>query len=260
LREENNVGKKGGRGHLKREMAPSFWPIHRKEFAWTVKPSPGPHPIHQSLPLVVIVREMLGLAKTRKEAKKIISKGEILVDGKIRRDEHFPVGLMDAVSIPVLKGNYRVLPSAKGPFLHPIDEDEAKSKPCRIEDKKTLDEGHIQINLHDGRSFSVHVENPQTTAEDIYRTMDTLRISIPSQEILEYLRLGKDMTALFVDGNNTGKYGTIVSIEEQAGRKRRDLLVTIRNEKGETFQTILNYVFVVGDKTPRISLPNMEAK
>ncbi len=254
------MGKKGGSGHMKRETAPSFWPIHRKEFTWAVKPSPGPHPIHQSIPLVVIIREMLGLAKTRKEAKKIISQGKISVDGEVRQDEHFPAGLMDVVSIPVLKGNYRILPSAKGLFLHPIGEDEAKSKPCRIEDKKTLSKGYVQINLHDGRSFSVHVENPQNPAEDVYQTLDTLRISIPGQEILEHLRLGKDKMALFVDGNNMGKYGTIVSIEEQAGRKRRNLLVTIKNEKGEIFQTILDYAFIVGDKTPIISLPDMEGK
>ncbi|MEM2969939.1 MAG: S4 domain-containing protein, partial [Candidatus Bathyarchaeia archaeon] len=84
------MGKKGGKGHLKREAAPGFWPIHRKKYVWTIKPLPGPHPIHQCLPLTLVVREILGLAKTRREAKKIVSQGKILVDGRIIHNERFP--------------------------------------------------------------------------------------------------------------------------------------------------------------------------
>ncbi len=251
------MGKKGGSRHLKREAAPGFWPVHRKEFTWAIKPSPGPHPVHQSIPLAIVVREILGLAKTRQEAKKIISQGEILVDGKARRDEHFPAGLMDVISIPKLGTNYRILPSEKGLSLHPISEEEAKSKICRIEGKKYLKHGHVQIDLHDGRSILTHVEDPQSPAEDVYQTLDTLRITIPGQEILEHLKLGNEMLALLVDGVNRSKYGTITSIAEQAGQKRRGFLVAIKDANGGTFQTVLDYAFLVGDRAPRISLPRI---
>jgi small subunit ribosomal protein S4e len=252
------MGKKGGKHHMKRQAAPSFWPIHRKEFTWSVRPKPGPHPVHHCLPLAIAVREVLGLAKTRKEAKKIISQGKILVDGKVVKDEKFPIGLMDVVSIPELKMNYRVVPSAKGLILHPIKEDEAKFKMCRIDNKRTVGRGHIELNLHDGRNLIVDIEDPRKPEEDVYRTLDTVKISIPEQEILEHLKLQKGMLAAFADGHNIGKYGTITAIEEQTGQKRRNFLITINNEAGETFQTILNYAFVVGDKKPRISLPASE--
>ncbi|HDM89168.1 MAG TPA: 30S ribosomal protein S4e, partial [Candidatus Bathyarchaeota archaeon] len=113
------MGKKGGSLHLKREASPPFWPIHRKKFVWTVKPRPGPHPVSRCIPLLLIIRDILGFAETRKEAKKIISQGKILVDGRVRRDDRYPVGLMDVVSIPELKMNYRVLPFKKGLTLHP---------------------------------------------------------------------------------------------------------------------------------------------
>lgn len=61
------LGKKGGRRHLKRKPAPKTWPIHRKEQVWTIKPRPGPHPISRCLPLTLVVRDILGFAKTRKE-------------------------------------------------------------------------------------------------------------------------------------------------------------------------------------------------
>ena len=44
------MAKMGSRKHLKRFKAPEHWPIHPKEFTWTVKPSPGPHSIEGSLP------------------------------------------------------------------------------------------------------------------------------------------------------------------------------------------------------------------
>ena len=260
MKERVEMGRKGGSLHLKREAAPRLWPIHRKEFTWAVKPRPGPHPVHQCIPLIAIIREMLGLAKTRKEAKKIISQGKILVDGKVRRDGRFPAGLMDVVSIPELKRHYRILPSEKGLLLHPIDEDESKLKICRIENKNTLNSGHVQLDLHDGRNIMIHVENPRNPEEDVYGTLDTLKMSIPDQEILEHLKLGEEMLATFVDGNNIGKYGTITSIEEQTGRKRKDFLVAIEDEKGGIFRTILKYAFVVGDKAPRISLPSIDGE
>ena len=252
------MGRKGGSAHLKREMAPKFWPIHRKAFSWTVKPKPGPHPICQCVPLVIMVREMLGLAKTKKEARTIISQGKILVDGKIRSDEHFPMGLMDVVSIPEIKKDYRLLPSQKGLFLNPINADESKFKLCRIEGKETLDNGRTQLNLHDGRNLLIDAGNPKSSPEVVYRTLDVVKISLPEQEILERLKLEKGMLTLFAGGANIGKYGTITDINVQAGQKRGNSIVAIKSEDGETFQTTLNYAFVIGDKTPRISLRNVE--
>ena len=252
------MGKKGGSLHLKREVSPPFWPIHRKEFTWTVKPRPGPHPINRCIPLVLIVREILGLAKTRKEARKIISQGKIKVDGRVRRDDRFPAGLMDVVSIPDLKANYRILPSKKGLGLYPIDEKEAGFKLCRIENKTTVRGGHVQLNLHDGRNILIRVEDPAKAEEDKYRTLDTLMISVPDQEIIEHLRMEEGMLAILIDGKNIGKHGVISSIEEQPGRKRRRLLVNIEDEDGKIYQSILDYAFVIGDKTSRISLPTTE--
>jgi small subunit ribosomal protein S4e len=254
------MGKKGGKAHMKREAAPGFWPIHRKDFIWTIRPLPGPHPIHQSIPLVIMVREILGLAKTRKEAKKIVSQGKIHVDGRIIRDERFPVGLMDVVSIPEISENYRVVPSEKGLSLHQINAEEAKFKICRIENKRSLNNGNVELNLHDGRNLLIRVENPQKPEEDVYRTLDSLKIGIPKQEILEHVKLEKGMLATFADGSNIGKYGTVTLIEEQTGQKRKNFLITIQDEKGETFQTVLDYAFAVGGNKPKITLPSQEAQ
>lgn len=249
------MGKKGGRRHLKRKPAPKTWPIHRKEEVWTIKPTPGPHPISRCLPLALVVRDILGFAKTRKEAETIISQGRIKVDGKIRRKERFPIGLMDVISIPEIEKSYRILPSERGLMLHPIENEEAAFKICRIENKTTLKDGHVQLNLHDGKNIRVQVKDPLKPEEDIYKTLNSLKVSVPDLEVLEYMELAEGAPAIIVGGKNIGAYGKIVSIEERHGQKRRNFLVTIEDEKRNRFQTTLDFVFVVGSKIPSISLP-----
>jgi len=249
------LGRKGERGHLKRKPAPKMWPIHRKEAVWTVMPKPGPHSLSRSLPLVLIVRDMLKFAKTSKEAKDIISQEKITVNGKVRRDERFLVGLMDVISIVDAKKSYRVLPSGKGLFLHPIDSDEAAFKLCRIEDKTVVKAGNVHLDLHDGSSYLIKVSNPQNPEEDVYHTLDVLNLSVPDRELLGHTKLTVGAPAIVIGGKNMGKYGKVITIEKKPSKKRRDLLVTLKDINGDQFQTILNFVFILGDTEPSISLP-----
>lgn len=252
------MGRKGERGCLKRKPAPKMWPIHRKEAVWTVMPKPGPHIISRSLPLVLIVRDMLGFAKTAKEAKNIISNEKIMVDGKVRRDERFLVGLMDVISIVDAKKSYRVLPSGKGLVLHPIDAKEASFKLCRIENKHVVKDGNVHLDLHDGANSLIQVSNPQNPEEDTYHTLDVLKLSVPDRELLGHTKLAVGAPAIVIGGKNMGKSGKVVTIEKKPSKKRRDLLVTLEDTDGNQFQTILDFVFILGDTKPSISLPEVD--
>ena len=249
------MGKKGGRRHLKRKPAPEFWPIHRKETVWIVKPNAGPHSISHCIPLTIVLREILGVANTRSEVKTIIAEEKILVDGKVQREELFPTGLMDVVSIPDMEKWYRILPNEKGLFLHPIGKDEAAFKLCRIENKTVLPKGQIQLNLHDGRNLLIEIKDPNKPEEDVFNTLDTLKISLPTQEVLQHVKLAEGAAAIIVSGKNAGKHGKIVAIEQRQRQKRRNLLVTVEDESRNRFQTTVDYVLVVGEKQPVISLP-----
>jgi len=113
----------------------------------------------------------------------------------------------------------------------------------------------VQLNLHDGRNVLVSVKDPMKPEEDFYQTFDTVKISLPEQEVSEHIKLAEGAYALIVEGKNTGKHGKIVGIEKTAGQKRRSSLVTIENERGNRFQTTIDYVFAIGDAKPQISLP-----
>lgn len=248
------MGKKGGARHLKRMPAPAFWPIHRKEFRWVVKPKPGPHPIRQALPLLLVVRDILGFAKTKKEARSIISEGQMEVDGKIRREEKFPVGLMDVIRIPSAKKTYRMITTPeKGLTLHAVKAEEAGFKLCRIENKNTIKGGHIQLTLHDGRNILLKVKDPHKSTEDTYTPSDVLKFKVPSQEIIDHIKMGEGVSALVTGGKNIGRYGTITKIEQEAGP--HPAVVTIEDKAGDRFQATLNYIFAIGANKPWISMP-----
>ena len=252
------MGKKGGIKHLKRKPAPRVWSIERKKYTWIGKPSAGPHQTDQCITLTLGLRDLLGVAKTAKEAKTIVSQGKVQVDGKIRKDESYPAGLMDVVTLPDSSRSYRVLPSPKGLILHPIEKEEAGFKLCRIEEKNTVKNGHVQLDLHDGTNVLVRVADAKKPTEDTYHALDTVKIGLKERDVQVYMKLAKDVPVLLVGGKNVGKHGKIVEIEESKGQKRRELLVTVEDRNGNRFQTTMNFVFAVGETEPSISLPEVK--
>jgi len=246
------LGKKGKTARLKRKPAPAFWPIHRKELPWIVKPSSGPHSLAKCLPLAMILRDMLGVAQTRKEGKLILDQGKVLVDGKIRKQDDIPVGLMDIISIPDIGKYYRLMPSHKGLILNPISKEESNTKLVRVEDKTTVKNG-VQIALHDGSNLLVKVVDPKNPTEVNYETFDVLKIIYPEKQIVQTLKTKEGNIAIITGGKNIGKQGKIVEIEKTEAKKRRQALVLIEDSKGTRYQTILDFIFSIGETEPLIT-------
>jgi small subunit ribosomal protein S4e len=243
------MARKGGQRHLKRLASPAYWPIHRKEHPWAPKPTPGAHPASYSLPLDVVVRDELGLAKTRREVSRIVAAGRVKVDGRAKL-KNYPAGLMDVLEFADANLAYRMLPiKGKGLGLVKITKEEAKFKLCKILRKRTTPKGLTQIGTHDGRSLNFPATDPQSTA---FSTNDTLRISIPTQRVLNHMKFEKGNYALVTGGRNIGKCGKI--IELQAGTATRPAMVRIEDDAGTKFDTMANYTFVVGTDKPSIKL------
>ncbi|MCD6455915.1 MAG: 30S ribosomal protein S4e, partial [Methanophagales archaeon] len=168
--------------HQKRIAAPRSRRIERKTAYWTVKPRPGPHPGDRSVPLLLLVRDVLKLADNSREAKRVLNEGNIVVNGRVRKDHKFPVGVFDVLSIPVLKTNYIALLDEKGKLsLVKMTKEEASRKLCRVNDKRMLKEGTIQLNLHDGRNIL-----PGEKLGEQIKTHDSLLISLPDNKILQH--------------------------------------------------------------------------
>jgi len=249
------LAKKGGQSHLKRLAAPFGWPIHRKEAVWTFKPIPGPHKLGNYLPLAIVLRDILGYAKTTREVKYILSHGMVKVDGRVRRELRFPVGLMDVIEISETNEAFRVLPKVKKGFhLHPISGDEVNIKPLRIDNKTTVKNGHIQLNFHDGSNYLIKVSDPKKPVEDVYRVKDSVVISLEDKTIVNHIPLKENVLALTISGKNIGLWGKIESIEKRFGPYASTVTLR-RTDTDKTFQTALEYIFLIGINKPVISLP-----
>lgn len=211
---------------LKRIAAPSWWPIQRKthKFVTTVR---GPH--SEALPLQILIRDVLGLANTAREARNIINAGNVLVDGKIRKDVKFGVGPMDVIEIPIIKKSWRVVPRNGLTFIETSGND-AKLKICKIKDKKILKGGKIQLNLDDGKNI---------LNSEKYSTKDSLLIEIPTQKIIDNVKFEKGNLALVTAGK---KRGTLAKIKEIDYANAR---VWMEND-GVNFETPIKNVTMVG--------------
>jgi len=240
--------------HQKRLSAPKILPIPRKEHKFTVKTMPGPHPKERAIPLLIIVRDILKYCSTYREAKSIIARKEIYVDGRPIRHHQFPVGVMDVITVPRLKHAFRVLPTLGEKLtLHPIAEDEAQFKIVRINGKRLVKGGKLQLNSHDGRSFLFDLSDVRRDKKlKKYSVGDSLKISLPDQEILEHLPLKEGMFGLIVFGKNMGKVGKIEKITP--GTAFQKPLVTLSYD-GHEVTTLLEYMIIIGKDEPEITLP-----
>ncbi len=230
------------RKHLKRLPAPRTWTLSRKAQFWTLKPSPGPHSMEGSVPLGLILRDMLRVCDTAREAQHILNSREVLLDGRAIVNPKFPVGLMDVLSLAEVKAHYRMLINTRGRLaLIPLEAAEAKWKLCRIEDKTTVPGGKSQINLHDGRNLLL--------AKDAYRTGTTLKIHVPGQKILEEFELVPGAVAFISGGQHVGELAHVLDVHRT--RNPRANVVTFK----EGFSTDIDKVFVVGKDTPQVKIP-----
>jgi small subunit ribosomal protein S4e len=230
------MARKGQKRGLKRSKSPRGWPISRKKMKWTINPHPGPHS-KEALPLAFILRDNLGYAHTLREAKRILNERRVKINGQVRTDFKFPVGILDVVEIPLTGECYRVLPNQKGALtLHSITGEENHMRLLKITQKQLAKNGKVQLGFHDGTSL--HVDSAD------YATFGTLLYNFESRSIVEYFPFAAGSYAMITAGRNVSRTGKITSV--------RNELVEIQGE--EVFRTLREYVFVLGTKQSALSL------
>lgn len=227
--------------HQKRVTVPVSWPISRKTHAWVAKASPGPHSAEQSIPLVTVIRDMLKLVDNAREAKRILYEGKVLIDGKAQKDYKLPVGIFDVVSIPLLNQQYRMMKDVRGMFyLSPIEAIDAK-KLARIENKTIIMGKKLQLNLSDGSN---------KLADGEFKVGDSLVLSIPDKKVEDRIEYKIGNLAMVVGGKHTGQTGKIKEIITVKSSQPNRVIIAGEEE----FETIEEYVFMIGRDSPAIKL------
>ena len=223
--------------HILRLSAPKRWPIMRKEGTFSVRPMPGAHSFENGISLNIILKNLLGYAKTRREVRGILNKKEILVDSKRRKDDRFLVGIMDIIEIKELGEYYRLVYNKKGKFvLNKISAEEAKIKVCKIVNKTMLKGKKIQYQCYDNRIFIDKTD---------YKIGDSVVVDIEKNKIKEHLKFEKGAVVYLIGGSYIGNVGTVDEIQ------KTDVIFTIENKKDKTRK---KYCYVIGKNKPVINL------
>jgi len=228
--------------HMKRYAAPKSWPVSRKEETWVPKMRPGPHNEETAMPLVLVLREVLGMVDNTKEAKRVLHQGKVLVDGVVRHDHRFPVGVFDVVSIPEMKGNWRVMLDSRGKLVLREVKGGAQ-KLVKITGKTTVRGGRTQLHFHDGTNLFT---------DEKYPTRGSLVLDLPDRKVASHLPFGPGALAMIIGGGHAGEQGRIREVRVQ--RSSRPNAVVLEGADGEPFETVEHYVYVIGKDQPAVDL------
>ncbi len=229
------MARKGPSKHLARLTVPASLPVKgKKQNMWLSMPRPGPHKKHESITLLVLLRDVIGIAKNAYEAKNAIKSGFVLVDGRRVNDERIPIGLMDVIAFPAEKKAYEMV-IRKGKMV-PVQHEAKHQKLCKVVGKHTIAGGKTVLTLHDGRNC---------LADDKISVGDSVTFDFVGKKITAVHKLAPGCRCLVVDGKHAGAVAELESVLERKGSMGND--AKMKGETGE-FITALKYLFVVDEK------------
>jgi len=184
--------------------------------------------------LGVVLRDILGVAQSMREAKRALATRRIKVDGRVTTDMRRGVGVMDVLTIG--DEHYRCVLDNNGKLRYAsISAKDAALKLCRVDGKTTIKGGVTQINLHDGRNILVDDANK-------YNTMDSLLLDVDSQKVKKHLKFEAGVNCYLIGGSHIGSTAAMSEYVVKRSSKDNEVLFT-------DFGTIVDHVFVVGDSS-----------
>ena len=223
--------------HQKRLSVPKSWPVERKTDTFTVKADSGPHG-EDGVPLLIILRDVLGYVDSRKEARYALEQGNVLVNGDEGVAEDRPIGMFDILAFTEREEYYRVFPDEGGRLaLTAVDADAADSKLGKIENKTKVTGSQTQLNLHDGQNLLV-----EDASE--YNSGDSIVIANDGDDIVAHFPYEEGSLVTAVRGAHAGDIGEVTEINVTPGSGSNN--VAVETDDG-AFETVEEYVVVIDE-------------
>jgi len=240
--------------HQKRLSVPKSWPVERKTNTFTVKADAGPHG-EAGVPLLIVLRDVLGYADNRKEARYALNQDNVLINGKAVSDEERPVGMFDILAFTEREEYYRVFPGEGGRLaLTEIDADAADSKLGKIVGKRHVPGGDVQLTLHDGETLLVEDDSDYSGGDSIVVANESSEERSSSDQssgngprdddIVAHFAYEEGALVTAVDGAHAGEIGDIEEIQITPGSAPNNVLVS---QDGGGFETVAEYIVVIDE-------------
>ncbi|MFH1522014.1 MAG: hypothetical protein ABIF18_03575 [archaeon] len=190
--------------HIKKTQMSTLWPVPRKGKGKRFVAIPS-HATSKGISILFLLRDVLKIAKTRKEARYMTLNGMVKVNNHARKDENFPVQVFGVLNLEKSKKNYRLEIVNKKFSLVEINEEQAGVKIAKIMGKKILSGGKIQMNLDDGQNFLTTVK---------FSVGDSVVLDTKKNKITKVLSLKEGAKVEIIGGKHAGEKGELVGFEE----------------------------------------------
>jgi small subunit ribosomal protein S4e len=215
--------------HIKKSRMPKTWPIPRKGKRKRFVAVPS-HSKTKGITILYILRDMLKIAESRKEAKKIMFNGDVKINSVIRKDDTFPVQVFDTISLDKIKKYYKLVIVNKKFSLEEISEKESHQKIIKIIGKTTLSKKETQMNLEDGSNI---------LSKEKFSVGDSVIFNSKDKKVEKVLPLKKGSKIEVISGKHAGKEGELTGFEELTRGKNYLIKLEDKTQVSLPFKTIL---------------------
>jgi len=185
--------------HQARQSVTTKIPIERKGTKYIVRSSSH---LDNSVPLLIAVRDILGLAKTAREVKHMIQTRLLKINGRLVEDFKESIKLfniLEADKTYVLS----LLPTKKFVFEETKDSD---TRLVKVINKRLVSKGLFQLNLHDGSNI---------LTKDKINVGDSLILDF-SSKIKKHIQIDKGKEVFVFSGKYAGHKGKVESISDSS--------------------------------------------
>ncbi len=226
------MASKGNTRHIRRLAATRYMRIGRKSSKYVAKPMAGRHNSGSSIALVTLLKEKAMEATTR-EIRFILNRGDVEVNGKVVREERYPVGFGDLIHLKPTAESYKIV-SGKGGAIAIEKAEHGKHKQTfKVIGKCTTRKGGIEIRLHDGRTVK---------ADNKVKVNDS--VVLGKKGVEKVIGFGTGMQCYVISGTHAAESGKIKEIT--MGTMLRNPTVKIEGGSGE-FETLVRNIMVTGE-------------
>jgi small subunit ribosomal protein S4e len=181
--------------HQTRQEITTRLPLERKGTKYVARASED---LENAVPVVIAIRDLLKLAKTKKEVKKMITQRILKINGRDVMDYHESIKLfniLEAGKSYVLK----LSPTRKF-FLE--ETKDGKERLCKVVGKKLVGKNKIQLNLHDGTN--IIGDNKIKIGDSVYLDL--------SGKLKKHVSLEKGKEVFIIKGKYEGQSGKVESV------------------------------------------------
>jgi small subunit ribosomal protein S4e len=237
------MAKKGGDTRVKRQMAPVFWDIRRKESQFVLSVKSGCHSKDRAYPLGIVLRDVLKLAGTMHEAERIVNTKKVKIDGITVKDVNFAVGLMDVIEFVSAGQSYRLVPK-NSELLVPlsISDEEKTQKLVKVTKKVTIRGNKLQYSFHDGKTL---------ISDQKFLVGDSCLLQIPDTKINKHIKFAKGCMVLVTRGENAGSIGKVDDIKDGIFSLPKRALISFSDR---SIELPVELVMAIGDERPIIKV------